>query len=206
MPCTRHCTTAISKSRRSSVPEDLRTLFDEYATAYVRGEQPHVRDYLARAGDGADELGRLLEAFLGAAPRPQADADTVALVSAWAENEPPLVHLRAARGVRVDEVVDAIVEEAGLAPTAASKVKRYYQRLEQGRLDASGVSERVWNVLRRLIGPAADTAAAWHAGPPAPQAAFYRAAAPTPAAAAGMAEDRLSLDRDEVDELFTSRA
>jgi hypothetical protein len=187
------------------VPEDVRALFDDYATAYARGEQPQARDYLARAGDGADELGRLLEAFLGAAPRPQPNADTIALVSAWAENEPPLVHLRASRGVRVKEVVDAIVEEAGLAPTAAPKVKRYYQRLEQGRLDPSGVSERVWNVLRRLIGPAADTAAAWHARPPAPQAAFYRAAIQLPAADAAMAKELLAPERDEVDELFTSR-
>jgi hypothetical protein len=187
------------------VPEDVRALFVDYATAYVRGEQPHARDYLARAGDGADELGRLLAAFLGDTPRPQADADTIALVSAWAEDEPPLIHLRASRGVRVDEVVDAIVEEAGLAIAAAPKVKSYYQRLEQGLLDASGVSERVWNVLQRLIGPAAATAAAWNARPPEPQAAFYRAAIPTPAAAAGMAEDRLAPERDEVDELFTSR-
>jgi hypothetical protein len=187
------------------VPEDLRTLFDEYATAYARGEQPHVRDYLARAGDGADELGRLLEGFLGAAPRPQADADTIALVSAWAENEPPLVHLRASRGVRVDEVVEAIVEEVGLATAAAPRVKRYYQRLEQGRLDASGVSELVWNVLRRLIGPAADTAAAWHSRPPAPQAAFYRAAIQTSAADAAMAKELVVPERDEVDELFTRR-
>jgi hypothetical protein len=185
------------------VPEEVRALFIDYATAYVRGEQPHARDYLARAGDGADELGRLLETFVGSAPRPQADPDTVALVSAWAEAEPPLVHLRASRGVRVDEVVDAIVEEAGLTTADAPKVKGYYQRLEQGRLDASGVSERVWSVLRRLIGPAAATAAAWNARPLAPQAAFYRAEAPTLAATAAMAEDRLAPERDKVDELFT---
>jgi hypothetical protein len=185
------------------VPEDVRALFADYATAYLRGEQPQARDYLTRAGDGADELGRLLEAFVGAAPRPQADADTVALVSAWAEHEPPLVHLRASRGVRVDEVVDAIVEETGLATADAPKVKGYYQRLEQGRLESSGVSERVWSVLRRLIGPAADAAAAWNARLPAPQTAFYRASAPTSAAIPTVAEDRLAPERDEVDELFT---
>jgi hypothetical protein len=187
------------------VAEDVRALFVDYATAYVRGEQPHARDYLARAGDGADELGRLLEAFVGTAPRPQADADTVALVSAWAEHEPPLIHLRASRGVRVDEVVDAIVEETGLATADAPKVKSYYQRLEQGRLEASGVSERVWKVLRRLIGPAAATAPAWTARPPAPQAAFYRAQIQIPAADAAMARELLPPERDEVDDLFTSR-
>lgn len=205
MPYTRHCTTAFSGSRRSSVPEYVRALFVDYATAYVRGEQPRARDYLARAGDGADELARLLEAFVGAAPRPQADADTVALVSAWAEHEPPLVSLRASHGVRVDEVVDAIVEEAGLATAAVPKVKTYYQRLEEGLLDASGVSERVWTVIRRLIGPAADTAAAWHAGPPPPQAAFYRAAIQTPATDAALAREIFAPERDEVDELFTGR-
>jgi hypothetical protein len=185
------------------VPEDVRALFVDYAAAYVRGEQPRAHDYLARAGDGADELDRLLEAFVGAAPRPQADADTLAIVSAWAGHEPPLIHLRASRGVRVDEVVDAILEETGLATADAPKVKGYYQRLEQGRLEASGVSERVWSVLRRLIGPAAATAAAWNVRHLAPQAAFYRTEAVTPAATAAMAEDRPAPERDEVDELFT---
>jgi hypothetical protein len=178
-------------------------LFAEYASAYVRGEEPRAQEYLERAGEETEELARLLDAFVAAAPRPTASADSVALVSAWAEGEPPLVHVRASRGVRVEDVVDAIVEEAGLAASSRAKVKRYYQQLEQGFLAPSGVSERVWAVLRRLIGPAAEAAASWRAQPAAADAAYFRAAAPVAEAAPMTAEEPDSV-RDEVDALFTN--
>jgi hypothetical protein len=188
------------------VPENVRDLFAQYADAYARGDQPDARDYLERAGAGADELARLLDGFLVAAPRPPADADAFAVVSAWAEGEPPLVHLRASRGVRVDEVVDAIVEDAGVAPAKRPKVKAYYQRLEQGLLDPRGVSERVWDAVRRLVGPAAEAAATWHIRQPEAEVAYFRATL-LPLArglrAAGP-EQAQEPERDEVDDLFTS--
>jgi hypothetical protein len=193
---------ATAKWRRSSLPEDVRDLFAEYANAYARGEQPEARDYLERAGSAADELARLLEDFLVAAPRPPADADAFAVVSAWAEGEPPLVHLRASHGVRVDEVVDAIVDDAGVAAAKREKVKRYYQRLEQGLLDPRGVSERVWNTVRRLVGPAAEAAASWQIRPAEPQVTYFRAAG-APLAAAALRDAPREPERDEVDELFT---
>jgi hypothetical protein len=188
------------------VAEDVRDLFTEYANAYVRGDDPRAREFLARAGEDADELGRMLDAFLAAAPRPSPSPDTVALIGAWAEGEPPLVHLRASRGVRVDEVVDAIVQDTGVAAEKRPKVKRYYQRLEQGLLDPSGVSERVWKVLRRLIGPVTEAAARWRAAPVAAEAAYFRAEPMAPLAH-GLKDDAQSAPlpaRDEVDDLFTS--
>jgi hypothetical protein len=189
--------------RRSSVPEDVRDLFAEYADAYARGDQPLALEYLERAGDAADELGRLLDGFLVAAPRPPADADAFAVVSAWAEGEPPLVHLRASRGVRVDEVVDAIVGDARIGVAKREKVKKYYQRLEQGLLDPRGVSERVWNTVHRLIGPAAETAAAWRIQPPAAEPAFFRGSVSTLSALGVAAAPAPEPERDEVDDLFT---
>jgi hypothetical protein len=185
------------------VPEDVRDLFAEYADAYVHGDEPHARDYLARAGDEADELGRMLDAFLTAAPRPTPSADRVALMGAWAEGEPPLVHLRALRGVRVDEVVDAIVQDTGVAAEKRPKVKRYYQRLEQGLLDPRGVSERVWEAVRRLIGPVAQAAATWPTPSAIPDTAFFRAATPRAHGVAADAEPAAPFARDEVDDLFT---
>jgi hypothetical protein len=186
------------------VAEDVRELFAEYADAYVRGDQPQARDFLARAGDDADELGRMLEGFLSAAPSQPAKAEALAIIGAWAEGEPPLVHLRASRGVRVDEVVDAIVQDAGVATEKRPKVKSYYLRLEQGLLNPSGVSERVWEVLRRLIGPLADAAV----GRPTPsaisEAAFFRAAAPLARGLSSDAEPAKPAERDEVDDLFTN--
>lgn len=190
------------------MPEDVGQLFDEYATAYARGEQPRARDYLARAGEDADELARVLDRFLAAAPRPQADAETLALVSAWMEEEPPLVHVRASKGVRVDEVATAIVADAGLAEAQTAKVKTYYQRLEEGLLDPRGVSERVWETLRRLVGPTAQAAAAWRLAPTTLEPAFYRGTSDIVhgLGAATEAMDAIPPmpERDEVDELFTA--
>lgn len=186
---------------------DVLQLFEEYAGAYARGERPEAQEYLERAGDGADELARLIDGWLRAAPVPEPDAETIALVSAWMEEEPPLVHVRASKGVRVDTVVEAIVGDAGLAFEQAPKVKNYYQRLEQGLLDPRGVSERVWQTLRRLIGPTAKTAAAWRLRPSPLEPAFYRASAPaTLDAAAADAMDAIPPmpERDAVDELFTA--
>jgi hypothetical protein len=184
------------------VPEPVFDLFAEYAGAYTRGESPQAQAYLERAGAGADELAQLLEAFLTAAPRPAASADAVALVSAWAEGEPPLVHLRASHGVRVDDVVEAIVNETGLAASTRAKVKGYYQRLEEGFLAPDGVSERVWNVLRRVISPLAEAAAAWSTPVVADDAAYFRATGiPVVGSAVTAPPDAT---RDQVDELFTS--
>jgi hypothetical protein len=193
-----------SASQRSSVAEDVRDLFAEYADAYVRGDEPQARDFLARAGDDADELGRMLEAFLAAAPRQSPGPDALAIVGAWAEREPPLVHVRASRGVRVDEVVDAIVEKTGIAAEKRPKVKRYYQQLEQGLLDPSGVSERVWEVLRRLIGPLAAAAVGRPSPAPISGAAFFREAAPQARGVSSDAEPATPPERDEVDDLFTN--
>ena len=186
------------------MPERVSDLFAEYASAYVRGEEPLAQEYLERAGGAADELGQLLSTFLAAAPRPSASPDALALVSAWAEGEPPLVHLRASHGVRVDDVVDEIVEAAGLAGTRRAKVKRYYQQLEQGFLAPDGVSERVWQVLRRLIGPVAEAAAAWRAEGAVADAAYFRATGAPLARPAKLAGEEPEAARDEVDELFTN--
>jgi hypothetical protein len=193
------------------VTEDVTALFEEYASAYARGERPQVREYLRRAGDGADELATLLDRFLAAAPPPEPAAETVALVAAWAEGEPPLVHLRASRGVRLDDVVDALVGELALDPAKRPKVKDYYQRLEQGLLEPARVSERVWVVVQQWVGERAEAAAAGRppAGGPAsaPAAAnvtaYLRPAAPslpTPLDAVPRSHE----PSDEIDVLFLS--
>jgi DNA repair protein RadA/Sms len=52
------------------VAERAFELFDEYAAAYARGERPELGEFLARAGEDADELARLVDAFLARAPTP----------------------------------------------------------------------------------------------------------------------------------------
>jgi hypothetical protein len=194
---------AISGWRTSSVA-DVVELFEKYASAYARGERPRAREYLDRAGAGADELAALIDRFLARAPAPAADRATAALIAAWAEGEPPLVHLRASKGVRVDVVVDEIVASAGVDLAKRSKVKRYYQRLEQGLLETKGVSATVWEVLERLLGAEARDAVGWRGKViSAPQPAFYRALPSLDLSSSSAPEGPIE-PHDEVDRLFTN--
>ena len=187
------------------MPELIPALFDEYASAYARGERPQAPAFLERAGVQADELALLLDGFLAAAAVPEPDEETVAMIGAWLAGDPPLLDLRVRRGVRVDEVVEGLVRGLGLAATGRGKVKRYYQRLEGGLLDPAAVSKRVWAELDRLLGPSATDLAAFRP-PPAPAVAFLRAppASPGEALPSLAVADAASEPEDEIDRLFTS--
>jgi hypothetical protein len=71
-----------------------------------------------------------------------------------AEGEPPLLAARVAARKRVRDVTAAIVTACALPDGAEELVRSYYQRLEGGLLDPKGVSDRVWRVLEKLLGPA----------------------------------------------------
>lgn len=180
--------------------DQIAQLFAEYADAYARGERPRADEYLARAGGQADELAGLLVRFVQATPAREPDAETLALTEAWLTGEPPLVGLRASQGVRVDEVVDALVERLGLDPAKRAKVKRYYQRLEGGLLEPGRVSRKVWDVLTSLVGPRSEELAAWHVRPAAAEAVYLRAA--EPAAPPPQIADPGTEEPDEIDLLF----
>lgn len=182
------------------MPEEITQLFAEYADAYARGERPRADEYLARAGGQADELAGLLERFVQAAPAREPDAEALALTEAWLTGEPPLVGLRASRGVRVDEVVDALVEKLGLDPAKRGKVKRYYQRLEQGFLEPGRVSRRVWEVVGELVGGEASQSTGWRPPQAVFSDAYFRADEPLPAAAAPA--HAAPEEEDEIDVLF----
>jgi hypothetical protein len=185
--------------RRSSVA-DVVDLFEEYAAAYARGDRPQAQDYLNRAGPGADELAKLIDGWLRAVPVPEPDEETTALAEAWTAGQPPLVQLRARRGVRVDDVVDAIVSALALDPGKRAKVKQYYQRLEQGLLDPARVSRRVVAVVKGVVGERTTEALAWRAPELRVEPAYYRAARETVSLAQAAAEPE---PEDEIDRLFT---
>ena len=171
-------------------------LFARYADAHAAGESPQAREYLAEAGASADELAALIDAFLARAPARPPGAESAELLDAFLAEEPPLVALRAARGVRVDDVVARLVADLDLPEAATATVKRHYQRLEQGLLDAGGVSERVWVVLARVLPGASQLTGIL---PPAPAPAYYRASdRPVLAAPAHADID----EPDETDALF----
>lgn len=185
----------------------VETLFDEFATRYLRGERPDVREYLERAGAEREELGRMLDRFLQAVPaRAPSEEDTV-LMQARLEQEPPLLLLRLRRKLTRAAVVDAIVTRLGLDPGRKDKVGDYYHRLEVGTLDPEGVDRSVWDVLAGVFqANARALAGARPEPPPAPAAAYLReptgllASLDRVAPGAPAPEDRE--EPDEVDRLF----
>ena len=190
---------------------DVMELFDDYCRRYARGERPDVREYVERAGPEGDELSRLLDRFLASAPPPSPEPlpETVQAMSAWLAGEPPLVALRAERGIGRDAVVDELVGSLSLEPAKREKVKTYLHELETGSLDPTGVSRRVWEVLERLLGTGARSIAGLRAPPVAAEVAYRRAAADftlfEAAASPAVPTDRAE-GLDEVDRLFTAGA
>jgi hypothetical protein len=186
----------------------VETLFDEFATRYLRGEQPDVRDYLVRAGTGSDDLARMLDRFLEAAPSREPTEEEVVLMQARLESEPPLLLLRQRRKLTRAAVVDALVGLLGLDAAKSAKVRRYYSDLEVGVLDPRPVDGRVWEALGSVLGANVRAVAALRPEPPAASALAYMreptlmqaklsAAEPAPTAPAEEA-------RDEIDRLFTA--
>jgi hypothetical protein len=183
------------------MPEDVFTLFDDYAARFARGEAPDLRGYLTRAGDHAGELGRLVDAFLARASPTEPNEERVALARAWVEGQPPLLELRTRRGLKRDAVVDALVQLLGLDPKKRAKVKRYYHELESGLLEPRGVDRRVWEALAETLKAQIADLVAWRPRPLEPVGEVYLRRADAPA---GFARSlaRPQEPEDEVDRLF----
>jgi hypothetical protein len=181
----------------------LDTLFDEFAAAHARGESPDVRDYLARAGDDAEELGRLIDRYLQAVPAQPPDQETIVLMQARLEHTDALVAARVRLGLRRRELSDRLRESLGLGEALGDRVEAAYSELERGQLDPGRVDGRVWDALRKVLGLDALRLAR-SAGPAAASVPFYRLPDVPAAAAASPAQldAREEPVRDEVDRLF----
>jgi len=183
------------------VPDRVFELFDEYAAAYARGERPSAEEYLDRAGPDRDQLSALLSEYLRRAPAQLATEDDKRLLGLMLAEEPPLLQLRVERGLRIDDVVGALIVKLGLDQAKRAKVKGYYQRLEGGLLDAGGLSRRLRAALREILGGGAEDALGWTSPRPAASPTFLREAeyleSAPPAVAPGAEEE------DEIDQLFT---
>lgn len=134
---------------------DVDRLFDDLAAAYVRGDRPDLPAYLARAGDQANELARLVDGFLRTVPAPDPSDDDVAVMRARLEGEPGLLALRRRRGRKVDDVVDDLALRLEVDDRA--RLRRYYQRLEGGVLDPHPIDERVWEALQGVFATSVRT-------------------------------------------------
>jgi hypothetical protein len=152
---------------------ELETLLDELVRRHARGEPLDVEGTLARAGDRADELAPLIEAFLARAPRRPPAPDALAFVRSL--DEPPMLRARVGKALRIDDVVDAIVEACEVRGDARPKVRRYYQQLEGGVLDPSRVAESVWDAITGLLGRSRASLSAPSLGAKPAAAPMYRA-------------------------------
>ena len=180
-------------------------LFEEFAARRARGERPDPVAYVERAGDGAEDLRRMLDRLLAAAPGVEPSPEAVAIVGAIAEGEPALLGLRRHRRLRVDAVVDRLVARLGLDPAARPKVKRNYQRLEGGLLDPRRIDPRLRDAIAAALGVSGRDLAI--GGPPAPptppapaEAAFARSYAEYDAPPGPLPEH--ADEPDEIDRLF----
>jgi hypothetical protein len=181
---------------------ELETLLDELARRHARGEPLDVEGTLAKAGDRADQLAPLIEAFLERAPRRPPSDEALAYVRSL--DDPPMLRARVAKALRVDDVVDAIVAACEIQPDARPKVRRYYQQLEGGVLDPSRVATSVWDAITDVLGRSRASLAAPSLGATPSAAPMYRAErlfepSEMPTLSASMTEPE---PPDDVDALF----
>ncbi len=181
----------------------VESLFDEFATAYLRGDAPDVRAYLERAGGERDDLGRMLDRFLAAVPAREPTEEEVVAVTARIDQQPPIFALRLRRALSRERVVEVLVAKLGLDPRKTDKVAGYYHELEVGTLDPEPVDRQVWDVLAELLTANVRALAGLPRELPAAPAvaAYYRE--PTMALEERVAAARPeSPEPDEIDRLF----
>jgi hypothetical protein len=192
-----------ANSRRCcSVRSTATDLFEQFANAYASGERPRAEEYVERAkGADAELLARMIDRFLASTPSRGARDEDAALLDSWL-TEPALLRARVRRGLRRDEVVDALVRDLALDAAKRSKVRDYYHRLESGLLDPDRIDHRVYDALGRLFGTHVRALARWRPPRPEPAPAYYRSfeqdAEPPP-----LAPEAAAVQPDEVDRLFT---
>jgi hypothetical protein len=183
--------------------EDVSTLFEDYASRYVRGERPDPREYLTRAGEGADELGDLIDRFVAGVPPPAPSEERVAMMNAWLAGEPPLLALRTSRGMRRKQVVEALIRILGLDPAKEKKVAGYYHRLETGLLDPSRVDRRVFDAFAQTLKTRVAELVTWRPAPRELDVSLFRTQAAPAAPPTGLAtRARPEEEPDEIDRLF----
>ncbi len=207
---------------------DRDRILSEFIDDWNAGRRPDVDDYLARVPEGErDELADQLMSFLTFAPTPEYSDEALKAIraepivaEALSASEGRagvlpslLVRLRARVGLSNAEVASSLVQSLELGEERAPKTAAYLQRLEEGDLEPSRVSLRVFDALARLFGvPRSELEGAGDLGgwaaPAAPAAAFRASDEAADAAAPHL--DLLAKGlttpgeaaRDEVDDLF----
>jgi hypothetical protein len=175
-------------------------LFAEYAAAYSSGERPRAADYLARAGEDADELAVMIDRLLRTAPRrPSTERDAARLASLL--REPPILELRVRLGLRRGEVVDRLLVALGLSPKLRPRLRDAYHELETAQLDPARVDGSVWRALQEILSENVRDLAVWRpVAPPVP--AYYRASLEMGVETQADIRQHGRFEPDEIDRLF----
>ena len=207
---------------------DVDRLLADYIKEHRSGGEANPVPYLSQlSGAEREELRALLDAYLQRAPAAEFDPD--AFRGSAAEKLAESLHrslqgraglwpvvlprLRERAQVRRAELVERLAGALGVGGQE-EKVAGYYHEMEQGGLEATGVSGRVLDALAGILGSSAESlrrlgeAVEGAAGEGGVEPAFTRrraggeaAGAPGEEAAAARAPDA-GEEWDEVDELF----
>lgn len=204
---------------------DVDRLLADYIAEHRAGGDADPRQHLSRATPAQRaELAALIDAYLARAPRQPVDPaafrgssaertvdELERAIAGQAGLWPALLpRLRDRAGLKRSELVERLAAALG-ASGRKDKVAVYYHEMEQGRLPAQGVSDRVLESLGQLVGETAQALrdagrALTSPGPAAASAsrpAFARRAYGEPGAEEpGAAPAPPAAEWDEVDELF----
>jgi hypothetical protein len=204
---------------------DVDRLLADYIAEHRAGGEADPGDYLSRASSAQrTELAALIDTYLAHAPRrpfeqamfrgSSAERTVDELERAIAGQAglwPALLpRLRDRVGLKRTELVERLAAMLGVSGDR-DKVAGYYHQMEQGRLPAEGVSDRVLDALGQLVGETAQALrVAGRALTPsgqgpaaAPASAFARRAQSESRAAEDTAAPAPpQAEWDEVDELF----
>ncbi len=184
---------------------EIEELTAEFRRAYTAGEHPDASAFLARVPEaGREEMGRRIRTVLVEETPPDPAIETVLMVQAMLRGHPPLLELRAAKGMTRDEVVTGLRDELGLGSADDQRVAVYYHELETGQLPLAGIRDRVFDAVAKVLGVARASLLVQGPGPSSPggsQAVFARSVDGTQAVWHSMASP--ALEPDNVDDLFT---
>lgn len=184
---------------------DIHALEQEFRREYAAGRHPDAAAFLERVPEEQrEELGRRIREVLAEEPPPDPAPETLLMVQAMLRGEPPLLQLRASRGMSRDEVVSQLRDELDIEPAKEQRVAVYYHELETGQLPLAGIRDRVFDAVAKVMGVA--RASLMLQGP---ERSADGAGKPVFARAEPGAEVSLDMlaatpgERDEVDDLFT---